>query len=289
VDTLHQMTQFFCQESVSDADLESLFGDTVRDPVQFEWRLPDVARAWGSCECARDTRQVPSLFLVVEWIESSNTTLRVSHFSSVQSLKNVLIKAFMSDDKLCGWKPPVTRLFISPGSRLYISIFVTHYKSLLPTKASTQKIYEVCAQESRCLPPDTLFECVNTRERVHISLESCTPSCDAWPFPSLNVSTQTPFLHTLQYYSVTIDLFVFNELCDHLRESRRTEGGVQIPTMILLLITHSPITLSNLSSLNLVYIFRCSSPPYNPVYPRRVDLSALAFSLSSHRHVYNTF
>ncbi len=32
--------------------------------------------------------------------------------------------------------------------------------------------------------------------------------------------------------------------------------------------------------------FRCSSPPHNPVYVRRVDPSALAFGLSSHRHSY---
>ncbi len=46
--------------------------------------------------------------------------------------------------------------------------------------------------------------------------------------------------------------------------------------------SHSPITLSNLSSLNLVSIFRCSSPPHNPVYPRRVDPSTLVFSLQVH-------
>ncbi len=42
-------------------------------------------------------------------------------------------------------------------------------------------------------------------------------------------------------------------------------------------ITHSPITLAILrgSSINLVSIFRCSSPPYNPVYTRRVDPSTL--------------
>jgi hypothetical protein len=49
-------------------------------------------------------------------------------------------------------------------------------------------------------------------------------------------------------------------------------------------ITHSPITLANLSFINLVFIFRCSSSPYHPVYARGVDPSALAFSLSSHRH-----
>jgi hypothetical protein len=34
------------------------------------------------------------------------------------------------------------------------------------------------------------------------------------------------------------------------------------------------------SFINLVYIFRCSSPPHNTVYVRRVDLSTLPFSLS---------
>ncbi len=46
---------------------------------------------------------------------------------------------------------------------------------------------------------------------------------------------------------------------------------------------HSPITLTNLSFLNLVSIFRCSSPPLNIVHTRRVDFSVLVFSLSSHR------
>ncbi len=51
----------------------------------------------------------------------------------------------------------------------------------------------------------------------------------------------------------------------------------------------SPIALANLSFINyinLVSIFRCSSPPHNTVYVSRVDLSDLAFSLSSHRHSY---
>ena len=44
----------------------------------------------------------------------------------------------------------------------------------------------------------------------------------------------------------------------------------------------------NFSSINLVSIFRCSSPPRNPVYARRVDPSTLVyfFSLSPHRHSY---
>ncbi len=40
-------------------------------------------------------------------------------------------------------------------------------------------------------------------------------------------------------------------------------------------ITHTPFTLSNLSPINLVSIFRCSSPPINPWYVRCVDPSSL--------------
>jgi hypothetical protein len=35
--------------------------------------------------------------------------------------------------------------------------------------------------------------------------------------------------------------------------------------------SHSPITLTNFSSINLVFIFRCSSSTINPVYTSRVD------------------
>ena len=38
--------------------------------------------------------------------------------------------------------------------------------------------------------------------------------------------------------------------------------------------------------INLVSIFRCSSPPNNPVYVRRVDPLVLAFCLSLHRQSY---
>ncbi len=41
-----------------------------------------------------------------------------------------------------------------------------------------------------------------------------------------------------------------------------------------------------LEKTHLVSIFRCSSPPRNPVYARRADTSALDISLSSHRQSY---
>ena len=49
------------------------------------------------------------------------------------------------------------------------------------------------------------------------------------------------------------------------------------------------MTLGNLSSINLVSIFRCSSSPRNPVYVRLVDPSVLDFSLSIHRHPHICF
>jgi hypothetical protein len=45
-------------------------------------------------------------------------------------------------------------------------------------------------------------------------------------------------------------------------------------------ISHSPITLANLSSISLVSIFRCSSPPHNPVWSASFQLS-LPFALAS--------
>jgi hypothetical protein len=46
------------------------------------------------------------------------------------------------------------------------------------------------------------------------------------------------------------------------------------------------LQVENISFINLVSIFRCSSLPRNPVYVSRVDSSVLDFSLSSHRHTY---
>jgi hypothetical protein len=46
--------------------------------------------------------------------------------------------------------------------------------------------------------------------------------------------------------------------------------------------SHSPLTLGNLSSINLDSIFGCSSPPRNPVYTRRVVPSGLLFHHSHH-------
>jgi hypothetical protein len=58
--------------------------------------------------------------------------------------------------------------------------------------------------------------------------------------------------------------------------------------MLIVIYTYSPIALANISSINLVFIFRCSSSPRNPVYVRRIDSSTLVFSLSWHRHSYRS-
>ncbi len=57
-------------------------------------------------------------------------------------------------------------------------------------------------------------------------------------------------------------------------------------------LSHRSLTLTphtrNFSSINLVFVFRCSSSTTNPVSERRVDSSFLVFSLSSHRYSYIT-
>ena len=110
-------------------------------------RAPDVARASGSREYARDARQAPDrvcFFSLSGSNPRSTTYARIPKknragrrpwglATSVQSRAwrtNVLIQTYMSDDMHCAWKPPGSRSFISPGSRLYISIFLTHYKSV---------------------------------------------------------------------------------------------------------------------------------------------------------------
>ncbi len=51
-------------------------------------------------------------------------------------------------------------------------------------------------------------------------------------------------------------------------------------------VSHSPFTLANFSSFNLVFVFRYSSSTTNPVSERSVDSSFLVSSLSSHRYQY---
>ncbi len=44
---------------------------------------------------------------------------------------------------------------------------------------------------------------------------------------------------------------------------------------------YSTFKLSNLSPLNLVAIFRCSSPPHNPVYVRTETCRSISFTFLS--------
>ena len=75
--------------------------------------------------------------------------------------------------------------------------------------------------------------------------------------------------------------------CDYLSCKQSSSAAASSCTPVFLLSmnlmrsTHPPLTLSNLSSLNLVSIFRCPRPPCNPAYVRRLDPSVLAFSLST--------
>ena len=64
---------------------------------------------------------------------------------------------------------------------------------------------------------------------------------------------------------------------------------VVIPTLVLVSrIQFVQRYRDNVTSFSVVSIFRCSSPPDNLLYGRRVDPSTLSFSLSSHRHSSHT-
>ena len=54
-------------------------------------------------------------------------------------------------------------------------------------------------------------------------------------------------------------------------------------------LAYSPISLTGVSLVNLVSIFRCSSSAHNGVHPRSVDSLTFVYSLSSHRYPYVVF
>jgi hypothetical protein len=52
--------------------------------------------------------------------------------------------------------------------------------------------------------------------------------------------------------------------------------------------TYSPITLANISSINLIFNIRCSNSPCNPVYPRSVGFSVLVLKMLTELEGYTT-
>jgi hypothetical protein len=62
----------------------------------------------------------------------------------------------------------------------------------------------------QCVPPygSAWAVCVTTRESVHLWLESCTPSCEAWPFPSFHASTKTLSPHSSGSHHRTVSFFL---------------------------------------------------------------------------------
>jgi hypothetical protein len=89
-----------------------------------------------------------------------------------------------------------------------------------------------------------------------------------------------PFLYTL--FSSRFTLIINNKgfilaFASSIHNKQNLRKAVVCVT-----ISHSPITLANLSSINNpVSIFRCPSPPHNPLYVRCVDPSCVS---RSHTH-----
>jgi hypothetical protein len=68
---------------------------------------------------------------------------------------------------------------------------------------------------------------------------------------------------------------------------RRAAFSQELKGKVGLALAKATVTLANFSFVNLVFIFRCSSSPTNPVCSRRVNL--LVCSLPLHRHSYIGF
>jgi hypothetical protein len=82
--------------------------------------------------------------------------------------------------------------------------------------------------------------------------------------------------------------------CEHMRSiegwiHNKRRNRLAQPNVEKAVRAHGNLVLRKAAALRIMFvsIFRCSSPPRNPVYARCVDPSALAFSLSSHRHSYH--
>ncbi len=107
------------------------------------------------------------------------------------------------------------------------------------------------------------------------SLPSSPPRCVALPWKHLTNFRKANFFNLFFSWNTQFKVMTcknrewYRTFCAFLIHNKRSKG-----------------TLTNLSSINLVFIFRCSSSPRNPVYSRHVDFSTLGFSLSLHRHSY---
>jgi hypothetical protein len=83
----------------------------------------------------------------------------------------------------------------------------------------------------------------------------------------------------LFHYRYTCSPHLVHTVCDTHSSHTLSDSNLNLVSIL-----RCPSPLANISSIYLVFIFRCFSPPINPVYVRRVDSSTLVFSLSSHRH-----
>ncbi len=106
----------------------------------------------------------------------------------------------------------------------------------------------------------------------------------------------TTFLH-FQEFSLSNPPVDYSISSSRLTQQFKNRVGLTLVKEVSLRITFNldgtPITSKShthpshlQTSRLLTSIFRCSSSPSNPVYPRHVDSSPLGLSLSSHRHIY---
>ncbi len=201
-------------------------------------RAPDAARAWGSRECTWDARQPP---YQVCFFSLSGSNLRLTTYARMPkqnrtgtrpwglatSVQSRAWRTFWSRHAcqmtytVCEKPPAHDRSYYSSYPPAHDCTYPSFWHITSQLTSRQKNYFNSQVHEVVCTRVFTSRRtaCIVTREGVHLSIEPCTPSCDAWPFPSLNASTLTPFLHTLQHCIAATDLFVFNELGDHLESS----------------------------------------------------------------------
>ncbi len=104
-------------------------------------------------------------------------------------------------------------------------------------------------------------------------------------FPSSGVQLPEPNRGLLHFRHTVFSDTLKSKVGSTLTKTVSLRVNLNVDGVTITSKTHTHPSHSQTSRLfNLVFIFRCSSSPNNPVYVRRVDFSSLVFSLSSHRH-----
>ncbi len=133
---------------------------------------------------------------------------------------------------------------------------------------------------------NSLNETVSHKIRKYRSDYNNNPPTVVSFIPPVTSTSGDYIVNSYDFYSYSLigKLTAFLQLQEFSLRNKTVDSSTSTTRISLNISKSGPIILTNFSSINLVFIFRCSSSPSNPVSERHVVSSALVFSLSSHRH-----